>query len=88
MRLRTAIVVASAAIMGSGLIAAGSAAAAPAAPGLHAQLDYQQGDPNNGCVPPPLGADGKPLPPPLGPDGRPLPPPSDLNGKPCPPPPA
>jgi hypothetical protein len=41
---------------------------------------------NNGCPPPPMGSDGKPLPPPLGSDGKPLPPPTDADGKPCPPP--
>ncbi|MGW4847072.1 hypothetical protein [Nocardia brasiliensis] len=80
MRLRTASVLVFAAIMGSGLLAAGSATANPIGLGGFGSV---QGE---GCVPPPLGSDGKPLPPPVGPDGKPSPPPSDLNGKPCPPP--
>ncbi|MFG1793713.1 hypothetical protein [Nocardia sp. NPDC049149] len=78
------MVLASAAIVGSGLIAA-QAAASPIVLGVQVPARVVDG-PNNGCVPPPLGEDGKPLPPPKGPDGRPLPPPSDLNGLPCPPP--
>ncbi|MGX1778494.1 hypothetical protein ACWIGW_40750 [Nocardia brasiliensis] len=84
MRLRTASVLVFAAIMGSGLLAAGSATANPI--GLGGFGSVQGATPPEGCVPPPLGSDGKPLPPPVGPDGKPLPPPSDLHGKPCPPP--
>ncbi|MEV6562150.1 hypothetical protein AB0M22_40955 [Nocardia sp. NPDC051756] len=79
MKLRAAIVLSFAAIMGSGLIAAGAATAGPPAPS-----DVQTSE--NGCPIVPRGSDGKPLPPPKGPDGRPLPPPSDNNGNPCPPP--
>ncbi|MBB5918541.1 hypothetical protein BJY24_007453 [Nocardia transvalensis] len=80
MKLRMATILVSAALAGAGLITAGSAAAlAPSATPAHQQAP-------EGCQPPPLGPDGKPLPPPLGPDGRPLPPPNGADGKPCPPP--
>ncbi|PXX58385.1 hypothetical protein DFR70_11467 [Nocardia tenerifensis] len=82
MRLRTAIVLGFAAIMGSSLIAAGSASAVTAVSGPQVPGNVQLDD--NGCPIPPRGSDGKPLPPPPGPDGRPLPPPTDANGNPCP----
>ncbi|NEW46390.1 hypothetical protein [Nocardia cyriacigeorgica] len=80
MRLRTASVLVSAAIAGFGMIATGSAMAMPVGGGTHAAV------PADGCPPPPLGPDGRPLPPPIGPDGKPLPPPIGADGKPCPPP--
>ncbi|MFI7001019.1 hypothetical protein [Nocardia sp. NPDC050175] len=82
MKLRTAIVLSFAALMGSSLIAAGSAAATTAIAGPPVPGDVQVD--GNGCPIPPRGLDGRPLPPPSGPDGRPLPPPSDYNGNPCP----
>lgn len=81
MKLRTASVIAAAAIAGFGAFATGSASAAPIDAGV-----VLSGVPGNGCPPPPLGPDGRPLPPPLGPDGKPLPPPIGADGKPCPPP--
>ncbi|MFE3444914.1 hypothetical protein ACFXNW_17935 [Nocardia sp. NPDC059180] len=82
MRLRTASVLVSAAIAGFGLIATGSAMAMPVDGGSVTLAAV----PADGCPPPPLGPDGRPLPPPIGPDGKPLPPPIGADGKPCPPP--
>ncbi|WP_280508937.1 hypothetical protein [Nocardia cyriacigeorgica] len=82
MRLRTASVLVAAAIAGFGVIGAGSALGTPtgSAPVAPAVV------PGEGCPPPPLGPDGRPLPPPIGPDGKPLPPPIGADGRPCPPP--
>ncbi|WP_435590298.1 hypothetical protein [Nocardia sp. bgisy118] len=87
MRLRAATLLASAAIAAFGAITAGSVTAEPLTHILPAaQFDHDPSHPGNGCPPPPLGQDGKPLPPPLGADGKPLPPPIGADGKPCPPP--
>lgn len=82
MKLRTASVLVAAAIAGFGAIGAGSAMAAP----VETVSATLAGAPGDGCPPPPLGPDGRPLPPPLGPDGKPLPPPIGADGRPCPPP--